>query len=87
MGVDAWHPPVSHVGSVHGDCGEAPARVGVRIRRLGIGALVLVRLGVDRLPGTIYSKPGENVRVIVPVLLMVVVSVVGTIVLNVLFRR
>jgi len=54
---------------------------------LGIGALVLVRLGVDRLPGTIYSKPSENVRVIVPVLLMVVVSVVGTIVLNVLFRR
>ena len=54
---------------------------------LGIGALVLVRLGVDRLPGTIYSKPGENVRVIVPVLLMVVVSVVGTIVLIVLFRR
>jgi len=53
---------------------------------LGIGALVLVRLGVDRLPRT-YSKPGENVRVIVPVLLMVVVSVVGTIVLNVLFRR
>ena len=54
---------------------------------LGIGALVLVRLGVDRLPGTIYVKPSENVRVIVPVLLMVVVSVVGTIVLNVLFRR
>jgi len=54
---------------------------------LGIGALLLARLGVDRLPGSIYLKPSENVRVIVPVLLMVVVSVVGTIVLNVLFRR
>ena len=54
---------------------------------LGIGALFLARLGVDRLPGSIYLKPSENVRVIVPVLLMVVVSVVGTIVLNVLFRR
>jgi hypothetical protein len=54
---------------------------------VGIGAFVLARLGVDRLPGTICVKPSENVRVIVPVLLMVVVSVVGTIVLNVLLRR
>jgi Protein of unknown function (DUF2905) len=54
---------------------------------LGIGALVLARLGVDRLPGTIHWKPSENVSVTVPVLLMVIVSIVGTIVLNVFFRR
>jgi hypothetical protein len=54
---------------------------------LGIGALVLARLGVDRLPGTIRWKPSDDVSIVVPVGLMVVVSVVGTIVLNVLFRR
>ncbi len=53
---------------------------------LGVGALVLARLGVDRLPGTIHWK-GENVSVTIPVLLMVIVSIVGTIVLNLLFRR
>lgn len=54
---------------------------------LGIGALVLARLGVDRLPGTIHWKPSENVSVTVPILLMVIVSIVGTIVLNLFFRR
>ena len=54
---------------------------------IGLGALVLARLGVDRLPGTISWKPSENVSVFVPVGLMVVVSIVATIVLNVLFRR
>ena len=54
---------------------------------LGVGALVLARLGVDRLPGTIHWNPSENVRVIVPVGLMVIVSIVGTIVLNLWFRR
>ena len=54
---------------------------------LGVGALVLARLGVDRLPGTIHWNPSENVRVIVTVGLMVIVSIVGTIVLNLWFRR
>ena len=53
---------------------------------LGIAALVLARLGVDRLPLTIHWK-SDNVSVYVPVGLMVVVSIVATIVLNVLFRR
>jgi hypothetical protein len=53
---------------------------------LGLGALLLARLGVDRLPGTIHWKSG-NVSVTIPVLLMVIVSIVGTIVLNLLFRR
>jgi divalent metal cation (Fe/Co/Zn/Cd) transporter len=54
---------------------------------LGIGALALARLGVDRLPGTIHWKPSDNVSVTVPILLMVIVSIVGTIVLNLFFRR
>ena len=53
---------------------------------LGVGALVLARLGVDRLPLTIHWK-SDNVSVFVPVGLMVVVSIVATIVLNVLLRR
>jgi Protein of unknown function (DUF2905) len=54
---------------------------------LGLGALVLARLGVDRLPGTIRWKPSDDVSVVVPVGVMIVVSIVATIVLNVLFRR
>ena len=54
---------------------------------LGLGALVLARLGVDRLPGTIRWKPADDVSVVVPVGLMIVVSIVATIVLNVLLRR
>jgi len=53
---------------------------------LGIGALGLARLGVDRLPLTLHWK-SDNVSVYVPVGLMIVVSIVGTIVLNLLLRR
>ena len=53
---------------------------------LGVGAIGLARLGVDHLPGTISWK-SENVRVFVPIGLMVAISVVGTIVLNVFLRR
>lgn len=54
---------------------------------LGVGALVLSWLGVDRLPGTLRWKPSDDVSVYVPVGLMIVVSIVGTIVLNILLRR
>jgi hypothetical protein len=54
---------------------------------VGLGALVLARLGVDHLPGTISWKPSESVRVFVPIGLMVVVSIVGTILLNLFLRR
>ena len=53
---------------------------------LGLGALLLSRLGVTTLPGTLRWK-SDNVRVVVPVGLMIVVSVVGTILLNVFLRR
>ncbi len=53
---------------------------------LGLGALLLWRLGVDRLPGTFTWRSG-NVTVFAPIGLMIVVSLVATIVLNVLLRR
>jgi hypothetical protein len=53
---------------------------------VGLGALVLAKLGVDRVPGTLSWK-SENVTVFVPIGLMLVVSIVATIVLNVFLRR
>jgi hypothetical protein len=53
---------------------------------VGLGALLLARLGVDRLPGTLHWR-SENVTVVVPIGLMIVLSIVGTIVLNLFFRR
>ncbi len=52
---------------------------------LGVGALAISKLGVDRLPATLTWR-SENMTVYVPVGLMVVASIVGTIVLN-FFRR
>jgi hypothetical protein len=53
---------------------------------LGLGALGLSKLGVDRVPGTLSWK-SENVTVFVPLGLMLLVSIIGTIVLNVFLRR
>ena len=53
---------------------------------LGLGALGLAKLGVDRLPGT-FSWKSENVTIFVPIGLMVLVSLVGTVLLNLLLRR
>ena len=53
---------------------------------VGLGALLLARLGVDHVPGTFRWK-SDNVTVLVPIGLMLVVSIVGTIVLNLLVQR
>ena len=53
---------------------------------IGLGALGLAKLGVDRVPGTLSWKT-ENVSIFVPIGLMLLVSIVGTIVLNVFLRR
>ena len=53
---------------------------------LGLGALAVARLGVDRLPGTLTWR-SDNVTVVVPIGLMVVASIIGTILLNIFFRR
>ena len=53
---------------------------------LGVGALALAKLGVDRVPAT-FTWRSDNVTVFVPIGLMVVASIIGTIVLNIFFRR
>ena len=53
---------------------------------LGVGALALSKLVVDRVPGTLTWR-SENVTVFMPIGVMILVSVVGTILLNVFLRR
>jgi DUF2905 family protein len=55
---------------------------------LVLGGLFLFpgRLGVERLPGDLVFRRG-NLTVYLPIGLMILLSVVGTIVLNILFRR
>jgi len=53
---------------------------------VGLGVLGLAKLGVDRVPGTLSWK-SDNATVFVPIGLMLLVSIVGTIVLNVFLRR
>lgn len=48
--------------------------------------LLLARLGLDRLPGDLVFRRG-NLTVNFPIGLMILLSVLGTVVLNVLFRR
>ena len=57
----------------------------VVLATLGLGALGLAKLGVARVPGTLSWK-SDNVTVFVPIGLMLLVSIVGTIVLNVVRR-
>jgi hypothetical protein len=62
--------------------------IGGAIVLLVIGALLLLmgRLGVDRLPGDLVFRRG-TATFYFPVGLMILISVVGTIVLNLVFRR
>lgn len=53
---------------------------------LGGMFLLLGRLGLDRLPGDLVLRR-DNLTVYFPIGLMVMLSIVGTIVLNVLLRR
>ncbi len=62
--------------------------VGGAVLLLVLGGLFLVlgRLGLDRLPGDFVFRRG-NATVYFPVGLMILLSVVGTILLNVFLRR
>lgn len=48
--------------------------------------LLLGRLGMDRLPGDLVFRRG-NATFYFPIGIMILLSVVGTVVLNLLFRR
>ncbi|CAN5665480.1 hypothetical protein BH18ACT11_BH18ACT11_06460 [soil metagenome] len=62
--------------------------IGGAVVLLGLGGLFLLlsRLGMDRLPGDLVFRRG-NARFYFPIGLMILLSVVGTIVLNFVFRR
>jgi multisubunit Na+/H+ antiporter MnhG subunit len=62
--------------------------IGGAIVLLVLGGLFLLlgRLGLDRLPGDLVFKRG-NATFYLPIGLMILLSVVGTIVLNLVFRR
>jgi Protein of unknown function (DUF2905) len=53
---------------------------------LGGAFLLLGRLGLDRLPGDLVFRRG-NATFYFPIGLMILISVVGTVVLNLVFRR
>jgi uncharacterized membrane protein len=53
---------------------------------LGVLFLLLGRLGIDRMPGDLVFRRG-NATFYLPIGLMILLSVVGTIVLNLVFRR
>jgi hypothetical protein len=53
---------------------------------LGASFLLLGRLGLDRLPGDLIFKRG-NLTLYFPIGLMILLSIVGTIVLNLFLRR
>ena len=53
---------------------------------LGGVLFMLGRFGVDRLPGDMVFRRG-NLTLYFPIWLMILLSVVGTIVLNIVFRR
>ena len=62
--------------------------IGGAVVLLVLGGLFLLlgRLGIDRLPGDFVFKRG-NATLYFPVGLMIVLSIVGTIILNLVFRR
>jgi hypothetical protein len=62
--------------------------IGGAIVLLVLGGLFLLlgRFGLDRLPGDLVFRRG-NVTVYFPIGLMILLSIVGTILLNLFFRR
>jgi hypothetical protein len=62
--------------------------VGGAVVLLVVGGLFLLlgRFGVDRLPGDLVFR-GGNYTVYLPIGLMILLSIIGTIVLNIIFRR
>ncbi len=62
--------------------------IGGAVVLLVLGALFLLlgRLGLDRLPGDLVFKRG-NFTLYFPIGLMILVSIIGTILLNLFFRR
>jgi hypothetical protein len=62
--------------------------IGGAVLLLVLGGLFLLlgRLGMERLPGDLVFRRG-NATFYFPIGLMILISIVGTIVLNIVFRR
>jgi multisubunit Na+/H+ antiporter MnhG subunit len=62
--------------------------IGVAVVLIVLGGLFLLlgRLGIDRMPGDVVFRRG-NATFYFPIGLMILLSIVGTLVLNILFRR
>jgi hypothetical protein len=62
--------------------------IGGAVALLVVGAIFLLlgRFGVDRIPGNITLR-GGNFTVYFPIGLMIILSIVGTIILNIILRR
>jgi hypothetical protein len=68
------------------DIGKILLWVGAGIVVLGGLMLLFAKLGCTRLPGTFVYR-GSNVTVYVPIGLMILVSVIGSLILHFLGRR
>ena len=53
---------------------------------VGAGLLLASKLGIERLPGDVMLKQG-NFTLYAPIGLMILLSLVGTLVLNLILRR
>jgi multisubunit Na+/H+ antiporter MnhG subunit len=62
--------------------------IGAAVVLIVLGGLFLLlgRLGIDRMPGDLVFRRG-NATFYFPIGIMILLSVVGTIVLNLVFRR
>jgi hypothetical protein len=62
--------------------------IGVAVVLIVLGGLFLLlgRLGIDRMPGDVVFRRG-NATFYFPIGLMILLSIMGTIVLNLIFRR
>lgn len=68
--------------------GMARVLIGGAVVLLVVGGIMLLlsRFGLDRLPGDLVFRRG-NATVYLPVGLMILISIVGTILLNIFLRR
>ena len=62
--------------------------IGAAVVLIVLGGLFLLlgRLGIDRMPGDLVFRRG-SFTLYFPIGLMIMLSIVGTIVLNIIFRR
>ena len=62
--------------------------IGGAVVLLVLGGLLFLlgRFGLDRLPGDLVFKRGD-LTLYIPIGLMILLSIVGTIVVNIIFRR